>query len=536
MKKLLTIGVAILLIGIGGIPSISSIKVDKTTEPISTGNILYVGGDGPDNYSKIQDAINNASGGDTVFVYNGMYQESDISVDKGITLIGENKNKTIIDGLWSLVIFFINVSNVTVRNFTLKNTSGSGFGQAILIRKYPIQGRIKNICISDCIITNDDKGIAFVDAYNVSISSCYFNHNTAQSIIAHDSSNFQITTCIINNSGIETDGEVYRSGGISFHVSPYQGYSNISISNCVIHDNIGNGIFLSEPRENIEIYQNLVYKNTRDGIICQAYGQDITDIDIYQNSVYGNSNSGISVKGISQPGARIHDNNVSSNGPDPILTGFEAGIYVHGSTNSVTVENNVLYNNNADGIQIRYSPDVTITKNKVVGTRKTGIYISTGSNNATVRHNILQEDKDEGLYVGSFSSNISENVFSNNEIGLVVGGKDNVVYKNRISNNNLGARIHGYIEEIDNTTTSSNVRIICNNFLNNDKDAFFKYYHCFPRGSGNIIENNFWGKPRMFPKIIFGQLCCPFKILDNPFLNIPWITFDWTPTNEAYDI
>ena len=82
----------------------------------------------------------------------------------------------------------------------------------------------------------------------------------------------------------------------------------------------------------------------------------------------------------------------------------------------------------------------------------------------------------------------------------------------------------------------TNARIICNNFINNDRDAFFDYYHCFPKGSGNIIDKNFWGKSRIFPKLIFGQLCCPLKILDNPFFNIPWITFDWHPAKEPYDI
>ena len=35
----------------------------------SFGNTLYVGGSGPKNYSTIQEAINDASDGDTVFVY-----------------------------------------------------------------------------------------------------------------------------------------------------------------------------------------------------------------------------------------------------------------------------------------------------------------------------------------------------------------------------------------------------------------------------------------------------------------------------------
>ena len=37
------------------------------------GQILYVGGTGSGNYSCINDAINNTSNGDTVFVYNGTY-------------------------------------------------------------------------------------------------------------------------------------------------------------------------------------------------------------------------------------------------------------------------------------------------------------------------------------------------------------------------------------------------------------------------------------------------------------------------------
>ena len=39
------------------------------------GNILYVGGSGPGNYTKIQDALDNATEGDTVYVYSNTYYE-----------------------------------------------------------------------------------------------------------------------------------------------------------------------------------------------------------------------------------------------------------------------------------------------------------------------------------------------------------------------------------------------------------------------------------------------------------------------------
>ena len=63
----------------------------------SGGNTLYVGGSGPNNYTKIQDAVDNASDGDTVYVFNGTYYEN-VFIGRSINLIGENKDTTIIDG------------------------------------------------------------------------------------------------------------------------------------------------------------------------------------------------------------------------------------------------------------------------------------------------------------------------------------------------------------------------------------------------------------------------------------------------------
>ena len=61
----------------------------------SRGNTFYVGSGQV--YSKIQDAVDAASYGDTVFVYNGTYEES-IQLKPGIKLIGETPNRPILDG------------------------------------------------------------------------------------------------------------------------------------------------------------------------------------------------------------------------------------------------------------------------------------------------------------------------------------------------------------------------------------------------------------------------------------------------------
>ena len=76
---------------------------------------LYV----PTEYDTIQEAINAANNGDTVYVYNGTYQEWDINVTKSINLLGQNKTTTIIKGNNETVIWVL-ASNVNVSGFTIQ--------------------------------------------------------------------------------------------------------------------------------------------------------------------------------------------------------------------------------------------------------------------------------------------------------------------------------------------------------------------------------------------------------------------------------
>ena len=71
MKKLIVVGIIILVVGMR--VSSTGINVEKTPIESCGGKTLYVGGSGPGNYTRIQDAINDSSDGDTVYVYNGTY-------------------------------------------------------------------------------------------------------------------------------------------------------------------------------------------------------------------------------------------------------------------------------------------------------------------------------------------------------------------------------------------------------------------------------------------------------------------------------
>ena len=73
----------------------------------------------PDDYSTIQNAVNHADIGDTVFVRKGTYQESNIVIEKSILIVGENRDSTIITSQSSPVILLVNHSQVTITGFTL---------------------------------------------------------------------------------------------------------------------------------------------------------------------------------------------------------------------------------------------------------------------------------------------------------------------------------------------------------------------------------------------------------------------------------
>ena len=90
-RKLVVCAVILLFFGVACSPNITAVDNREKSIQLTDGNTLYVGGSGPGNYSRIQYAINNASDGDTVFVFDDSspYFEN-LIIDVSINLIGEN--------------------------------------------------------------------------------------------------------------------------------------------------------------------------------------------------------------------------------------------------------------------------------------------------------------------------------------------------------------------------------------------------------------------------------------------------------------
>jgi len=240
-RKVLVVGIIILFIKMSSIPSTGISKLEKTTIPILyDGNILYVGGDGPGNYSDIQDAVKNASNGDTVYVYNGTYYEQ-VKIGKSINLIGEDKNTTIIDACGSGNVVLLKTDYITVSGFTIQNGGKDGIH---------LFWSDKCLITNNIIINNKDCGI-YSDA------DCW--------------------DCNITYNRVENNGV-----GIGSLVRGYLIFRNIVKNNDI-------GILLSGTEANV--YKNIIANNDI-GIFsstvggCNVMYNNLLDNDIHVSFEY----------------------------------------------------------------------------------------------------------------------------------------------------------------------------------------------------------------------------------------------------------
>jgi len=79
----------------------------------------------PDDFATIQEAINNSTTGDTVFVKSGIYHDLAL-INKSISFVGENMDTTIIDSIGIESRVYIEANDVTVTGFTIKNADSHG--------------------------------------------------------------------------------------------------------------------------------------------------------------------------------------------------------------------------------------------------------------------------------------------------------------------------------------------------------------------------------------------------------------------------
>jgi len=293
-RKGMVLAIIGLFVGSYIIPSTATIAEEKTILPTFNGKTLYVGGSGPNNYTKIQDAINDSSFGDTVFVFDDSspYVEN-LVVDKSIHLIGENKDTTVIDGGKKEDVVHIIVDLVNIHGFTIQN---------ILYGSYLDAGISIN---SDCCIVTDN--IIYNTGYYGLIvdhsDNCYVSGNTISGnehgVTIADSYQIIVEDNIVQENRYTGIG-VYRNHGVT------------KILNNSIVNNNRDGIYIFNMLESIEIKGNVISENEI-GILNHAGSQRLTDICIISENVIS-SNKGYGMMIFESERNLIYKNNFENNG------------------------------------------------------------------------------------------------------------------------------------------------------------------------------------------------------------------------------
>jgi parallel beta-helix repeat protein len=186
--------------------------------------------DVPKDYPTIQDAINNASDGDTVFVEKGTYNE-DIEINKTVSLLGEDPDLTIINGAVSTYAVRVTADGVSIEGFTISAHNATVSSVILYSAGNKLENdRIENgyyglvlsssasNTISGNTILNNTYGVeSQYSTDNVFSDNDVVNRAVGIDLYSSDSNVFSGNTIYNNTQGIDlysSNGNVFRGNSI----------------------------------------------------------------------------------------------------------------------------------------------------------------------------------------------------------------------------------------------------------------------------------------------------------------------------------
>lgn len=236
------------------------------------------------NYTTIQEAIDalETSIGDVIFVEEGVYCEH-VIVDKSLTLVGENRNATIIDGAENGTVFYVTADNVNISNFTIQNSGSS--------TSYGIEFMAENCTVSGNIIRENGNGILLMQSSYIVITENTISKNELYGIWMGKSSNNMIDRNDITNNGITgiesafSTYNVVNANNISYNdwfgIEFYYCNNTVFSKNTIMNNEI-DGVCLGQSHAN-KIISNNIGKNSHGVSLSHSNGNTIFHNNFIQN-------------------------------------------------------------------------------------------------------------------------------------------------------------------------------------------------------------------------------------------------------------
>jgi parallel beta-helix repeat protein len=411
----------------------------------------------PNDYYTIQEAIDAASEGDTVFVKSGTYEES-VSIDQPVSLIGENPATTTIIGDYRLngTVVLIRHNNVNVTGFTVQPSDYSFsrkgvhllhvsycsvVGNIILNNGYGVwlygasennitentvdgpdsrstgiylDGSPNNWIFSN-LVTDNYSGISLQqsDGNTVYNNTIINNHDAGLGIgsngnnISDNVVSNQVTGVILSGSNNVLRGNKINNNTSNFNLNWNQNWGVSDFVNDIDPSNTINGkpiiYWVNEQDEKVpEDAQFLVLVNctniTVENLVLSENGQGII-LAATTNSIIQNNSVQVSGEGIlayTSDNNRIRDNTL-----------FDCGrsIYLVSSVQNAITDNSIKEGSQA--IKLVESNENTITGNLISDGASGGIDLD-GSNNNEIFRNTISDCRSKAVW---FWNNASQNMF-----------------------------------------------------------------------------------------------------------------------------
>jgi len=417
-----------------------------TNDGSSKGSWLYVGGSSPGNYSSIQAAIDNATEGDTIYVYDDSspYHEK-LNVTKPLQIIGEDKETTVIDA---------------------KDTY---FGDG-----YVIHLLSEHATISNFTIKNSDFGVHLYFLGNETVTNNIFT-DIEYPIYIHESSN----NTVCNNTIVKTTD--VRGDFIGIYM--YHADDNLIAGNLIRDEN---WILQDMAIHLAYCFRNVVKDNTMFNCSIDAWEDTFASNTFIRN--FNNGKPIVCLKDTANLVVDYADKVVLTGCSNILISSInfsrqQCGVIIYNCRDCKVTR--CTFTGSSQGIQVTASDHINITQN----TFQTGV------------HNSLLTEYRVGLgLTGVTNSIVIANVFIDNNVGAIIRDSNTTQVTHNLFRNNRGLlkmllKDAGGAVVLD---SSSDINITSNNFYHNLPDAYFAF--C----GHNTWQHNYWGRPWILPRPILG--------------------------------
>ena len=364
-------------------------------------------------FTRIQDANTAANPGDTIYVYNGTYYE-DLVFNKSLTIIGESKFDTIIDGMGSGAIITISgASNLNLTGFTIRNTGEQEYDAAVIVYGS------SSCCVCGNII-RDVRGASWVmgiqvwDSHGITVVGNTISSIAECAIYGVD----QYDNAIVDNTISDCHLGIYVE-------SSCQDYTVVgnTVSNCSGDATYGILVWGSDNRVINNTVANVPYTGMR--LNSPSESPNACTNNVFSGNVVSNASNGIEV-GFASFSNMITGNNVSDCG---------SGIILSDNSNNNTVANNILQNNSL-GIGVYGQSNNSTLSGNIVVNNNYGIDIFDSSNTEIFKNNLTANTYSNIYSYSSFGNEVHSNLISDSQNGLMfLNSSNSHVFHNNIVNN-----------------------------------------------------------------------------------------------------